>query len=541
MNSLRSKIYHYTESQIPRVLTQLDRDPDSPTYGCFDRNYWHYKIRDFPSSILQQGIFTLEALRKGIFSIEIDQELINNWCKASINALLNQADRRGGLNEYYPYEDSYPAMAFSLYTACKVIQEWKQSDARLLDGLDWNSLNKIAEHHAKRIETEAANQEATGLAGLAYAHHLGIGSIQKKTVEHHAETLFGLQDEEGWFREYGGPDFGYLTVTIDALSDYFEITGDERAINAINRAIDFIALCVGADGLLPSTVNSRNTDYVVPYGLSKWASKNSTASWLLNSLFKDLDQPFHFIRSTDDRYHTHYIFASMVRSIGYLDDITEPVEPVREANIWMPNCGYRIFLPKHRDWSVIVAARKGGVMRIHLRGGRPIIDNGWRFYRDDLIWTSNWWSEDPEIEEDEKRISIKDVSRQVHYFESKPYKHILLRLLAWFFRGKLIPLLKQKMIFRSGEGNGPDFRRTVSLVDDSLHLQDEFISDRKMRADPSPRHNNRHVASADSFSIEEWGESVSRESVDFTGYFECRVTISLSEVIEIGASGIESS
>jgi hypothetical protein len=97
------------------------------------------------------------------------------------------------------------------------------------------------------------------------------------------------------------------------------------------------------------------------------------------------------------------------------------------------------------------------------------------------------------------------------------------------------------MIFRSGEGNGPDFRRTVSLVDDSLHLQDEFISDRKMRADPSPRHNNRHVASADSFSIEEWGESVSRESVDFTGYFECRVTISLSEVIEIGASGIESS
>ena len=35
--------------QIPKLLTLLDRNPHSPTYGCFDRNFWHYKIIDFPS------------------------------------------------------------------------------------------------------------------------------------------------------------------------------------------------------------------------------------------------------------------------------------------------------------------------------------------------------------------------------------------------------------------------------------------------------------------------------------------------------------
>ena len=37
--------------EIPRLLTLLDRDPSSPTYGCFDRNYWHYRTQDFPSGI----------------------------------------------------------------------------------------------------------------------------------------------------------------------------------------------------------------------------------------------------------------------------------------------------------------------------------------------------------------------------------------------------------------------------------------------------------------------------------------------------------
>ena len=34
---------------VAKILTLQDRNPHSPTYGCFDRNYWHYRIIDFPS------------------------------------------------------------------------------------------------------------------------------------------------------------------------------------------------------------------------------------------------------------------------------------------------------------------------------------------------------------------------------------------------------------------------------------------------------------------------------------------------------------
>ena len=55
-------IWKLLSTHHSRLLSQLDRDPDSPSFGSFDRNFWNYKIRDFSSIILQQGILYLDAL-----------------------------------------------------------------------------------------------------------------------------------------------------------------------------------------------------------------------------------------------------------------------------------------------------------------------------------------------------------------------------------------------------------------------------------------------------------------------------------------------
>jgi hypothetical protein len=44
---------------IPKILTLQDRNRHSPTYGCFDRNYWQYKIIDFPSGMSQEFVWPL--------------------------------------------------------------------------------------------------------------------------------------------------------------------------------------------------------------------------------------------------------------------------------------------------------------------------------------------------------------------------------------------------------------------------------------------------------------------------------------------------
>jgi hypothetical protein len=45
--------------EIPKLLTLQDRNPHSPTYGCFDRNYWHYKTTDFPCGMSQEFVWPL--------------------------------------------------------------------------------------------------------------------------------------------------------------------------------------------------------------------------------------------------------------------------------------------------------------------------------------------------------------------------------------------------------------------------------------------------------------------------------------------------
>ena len=44
-------------AQIPKILTLQDRNPHSPHYGCFDRNYWQYKIIDFPSGMSPECVW----------------------------------------------------------------------------------------------------------------------------------------------------------------------------------------------------------------------------------------------------------------------------------------------------------------------------------------------------------------------------------------------------------------------------------------------------------------------------------------------------
>jgi hypothetical protein len=497
----------YVEHQVPRILTQLDRDPDSPTFGCFDRNYWHYKIRDFPSSILQQGAFTVEAIRTGQVASLVPTALCDRWAIAAVNALARQVDRQGRVDEYYPFEAGYPPAAFGLYAAGRLLLDWETHAPQLAAQVYREPLRRLAQNLADRLEAGATNQQAAGLAGLALTAKAGLVTNLADRIQALATQLFQAQHPEGWFNEYGGPDFGYLTVTLDALIDYYDATQDERAIAAIDRAIHFLAQMVGGDGRLPSTLNSRNTDYVVPYGLVRAAHWNSTATWLVETLFRDLHKPHHFCWSTDDRYHCHYLFASIVRSLPHLSGMQPAQSPTWEESLWLTGCGYAVYRPTDQPWTAYIGARKGGLVRIHRHqsaGQSPVLEYGWRITQGQKGWTSNWWSADWRITYTENTLHLSGNCPQTSFHVPTPIKHGILRLLAFGLRQRLIPLLKRAMIFRPGSSTGPSFERTVEWGPWGVTLDDHLGAWPGGTAIASPRQNLRHVASADSFSREEF-------------------------------------
>ena len=62
MNKIKSFLKKL-QKNVAKILTQICRDPNSNNFGCCDRNYWHYKITDFPSIILQQAIYSLSIFK----------------------------------------------------------------------------------------------------------------------------------------------------------------------------------------------------------------------------------------------------------------------------------------------------------------------------------------------------------------------------------------------------------------------------------------------------------------------------------------------
>ncbi len=102
--------------QIPKLLTLLDRNAHSPTYGCFDRNFWQYKIIDFPSGMAQEFVWPLALA----YDTDVpdnpfyQQSAIRDWVEAGILYAAHSAHADGSCDDYFPYERAGGAAAFSL-------------------------------------------------------------------------------------------------------------------------------------------------------------------------------------------------------------------------------------------------------------------------------------------------------------------------------------------------------------------------------------------------------------------------------------------
>ena len=82
---------------IPKILTLQDRNAHSPTYGCFDRNYWHYKIIDFPSGMAAEFVLPLAL----VYTLNIPGNpyykklAIKQWVEAGIRYAARSAHSDG--------------------------------------------------------------------------------------------------------------------------------------------------------------------------------------------------------------------------------------------------------------------------------------------------------------------------------------------------------------------------------------------------------------------------------------------------------------
>ena len=488
---------------LPRILTQIARDPGAPFYGACDRNWWHYKIRDFPSIILQQAGYVL-ATAATLPSGEASSAKLEQLAAATARFWNQRAMLHGAFEEYYPYEQGYPPVAFATLAVAKLCHQGVVPLADIRPGLAI-----AAKQLLTRFEAEAANQQIAGTAALSVIRTVDPTLIEESAFQKILSKILAIQHREGWFPEYDGPDLGYLAVSIDCLWDILDHTGDARVKAAIVSAADctawFALSPLGAAGMH----NSRNTDYFVPYGLVRLATEDACpkATEVVRRLFtRKNPADFHPFDAVDDRYWCHYIGHSVLRALALLNKHSQAPysPPVPSYKLPSQKSGSGHALLGSATVSALVSTRKGAITTAVWPNGASANDFGWIVQTPRQLFVSHWWTPTWSIKASDVTAACEGylVSHKEHL--SAPWKHILLRVGSFLLGRRLIRVLKRLVIFKKPQQT-IYFSRSVSLDGQELVVQDTLTGvHQKDVITRAPRTSKRHVASADSFHPEDF-------------------------------------
>jgi len=520
----------------PRILTQVCRDPGSPAYGSFDRNWWHYKIRDFASVIMQQGGYFVHELKHlddfGKFKTDFE-----SIAMASVTSWTNRGLRKGAFEEYYPWEDGYPPLAFSTLAAAKLVDKLK------IENADTEKvLRKACYKLINRFEYQAANQQIAGLAALGVLKKIRPQYVDAGKFEELTIKTLALQNSEGWFMEYDGPDLGYLSVSLDCLWDLFDYTADERFLQSCCKAFGFLTTLVLHCQSTIGMHNARNTDYIVPYGITRFLlstneQEKDAAHSVMQILFSDISREDHFFNAIDDRYWSHYIGHSVARAESLLQQLSQ--NPVSRQVVtdrtgvetWKTFQAAGYILKSTAGFTALVSCSKGGIITLQ-KDGASYSDFGWLVSAGKKQYVTHWWDPATTFEVQNQTVSIK--GNLVSHTEntSTPLKHMVLRMVSFVFGYKIISLLKNALIFKHGS-TLYRFERKITFGDSLVTINDSLYGLKGNETiSQAPRSSKRHVASADSYHREDFflndGFSVEKSMENKNGTFQSAIRIKVS-------------
>lgn len=502
---LNVNIYsEFVKKNIARILTQADRDKNSRTYGSCDRNYWHLKIRDFSSAILQQTCLTMALLYNVNFEGNVYYKNVNlkEWSIAALHFVGNIQLKDGSFNEYYPNEHGFPPTAFVLFAACKTYIELELNDTLIL-----RSLEKTADWLMKHSEINAYNQEWAAIAGLQLYYKISEKQEVLDGVKRKVENILKVQSEEGWFPEQGGADIGYSSVALDMMTEYYWISKDSSIVEPMDKLVNFLSHFVHPDGTIGGEYGSRNTIYFMPNGLEAYIAlgldKNNVAKSMVQMIYEVSRQGVFgdFMDAVDERYLTHYVLHSYLRAIQKykLREKVCVTLPFNTAHVKVfEKAGLITFY--NGNYFSVISTQKGGIVKVYKGNEEVFWDCGYRIpIKAGSTAATNWLDSSYKIDYKDKEYWIQGKFNLVTPKVQNPIYHLGLRVSAFLLGDKVNHLIKKITIFQDKHYDA-DFERRVILKDNSILIEDKIHNPQKKDIVEAPNISLRLVASGKFFS-----------------------------------------
>lgn len=478
---------------VPRLLSELDREPLSTTYGCFDRTYWAWKFTDFPASRFQEGVYTLALLREiayrgGDCKYGTFHNLVE-WCRAGYEFWRGTQHRDGSFDEAYPHERSLAATAFtafylgeaySLISADLPASDRESIRQTIARAAGW--LTRHGERHAV-----ISNHLGAAAAALHVAVTITGEGRFELARDKYLRSIYEHQSAEGWYREYGGADPGYQTLTLYFLASIWRSRPDPQLTESLRSGVHFLKHFVHPDGTLGGEYGSRGTEIYFPAGFEILAGAMPDAASVAAAMRMSIERGATAGPRTMDAQNFRPLlnnYLDAARHAGAIGNAGPlPCDLVGE---WVfEDAG--LFVKSTRSYFAVFGQGKGGVLKVFGKTNRLPLHSHcgyWlRLERGGIASTQHtdgrsWWRHSP------GDVEVESSFRLVPQKVFSPVIFVAFRLasLLWAFvpgPAYWIKTLLVKQLTRPGRRLPLRVRRRVAFREESVTVSDQIKVERR--------------------------------------------------------------
>lgn len=466
--------------QIPRMLSQIDRNMHSPTYGCACRNHWHYRIEDIANVQMQAMALSLALAWK----LDLPDNpyyrspMLLDWIEGMLDYTIRIQRPSGAFDETYRGRESYPATAFVVFCLSETVLQLERHLSAGIRNDTKEMLNRAAQWLSCDTEERTGNQLALAAAACMNLEELDRGLGCSEELHRLLGRLAERQSPEGWFLENGGADIGETSLTHSYLALIAKRSGDSRALAMSRRCAEFLEHFLHRDGTVGGVYCRRNSEYFIPLGAVLQMRKFDASARVVKHLEHHLDVGRHTVitRCLDDRHLAlfspfYLLSAQAALEIAASDaPALKPGPPPRET------CfdGLGVWSVDTPTLKLVANLRKGGTFHLDL-GGHAFVDSGYfAEIPDGPIVTTQVIQDRPDIKVDglNARMSARLVVLKPATIS--PWRNLLRRVfyrcLPAALRRRIIVHLRQRAV------TAPDtvgsVHRNIVISEDAVDVTD---------------------------------------------------------------------
>ena len=477
-----------------RLLSEQNRDASTPTYGCFDRRYWSWKLVDFPEATFQRNVYPLAWMLQRLPS---DDPLRQVFSQSVIAGLLYAGriqHKDGSFDQAFPNDRSFGATAFLLdpmIASFRIVQDLPDASARQAIEA---CLRAAADFLCTHEETHGhiANHLAGAVWSLVQAANLfGEQRYQVRAMEL-LERILEKQSTEGWFTEYDGADPGYQTLCVQYLAQVAGTVKHEALEKALERAVSFLSWCTHPDGTFGGEYGSRRTAVYYPGGLALLSKGNPTAA-AMSAFMLDSTARGNSVGLADvDMGNTAPMASSLMLAVETFESSPNGPSSVvlpwqmKEAEAHFAGAGFHMWA-NGRFYSIF-GSSNGGVLKVFDRvTGRLILDDGGYIGTTPEGRRITTQVTDRSIE---CHVTGSSVEIETAFFELShpiptPLQFIVLRILNVSLMrsirlGNLVKALLVKLLIRRRDPVAVHLTRRVTVAPDAIRVNDRVVAKGKL-------------------------------------------------------------